>query len=77
MRPILEEFDATGIPYVCGRRAIFLLSREGLDITALLETIANPRNEIALLTVLRSHWWASSDEALLRLRLLATRSRAG
>ena len=39
---------------MCGRRQSFLLSREGLDITALLETIANPRNEIALITVLRS-----------------------
>jgi ATP-dependent exoDNAse (exonuclease V) beta subunit len=72
MRPILDEFDARGIPYVCGRRQSFLLSREGLDIAALLETIANPRNEIALVTVLRSALVGVIDEALLRLRLLAS-----
>jgi ATP-dependent exoDNAse (exonuclease V) beta subunit len=77
MRPILEEFDAKGIPYVCGRRQSFLLSREGLDLTALLETIANPRNEIALVTVLRSALVGVSDEALLQLRLLATTVASG
>ena len=71
MRPILEAFERAGIPYVCGRRQSFLLSREGLDITALLHTIANPRNSIALATVLRSGLVGISDEALLRLRLLA------
>jgi ATP-dependent exoDNAse (exonuclease V) beta subunit len=71
MRPILDEFGARGIPYVCGRRQSFLLSREGLDLTALLETIANPRHEIALVTVLRSALVGVSDEALLRLRLAA------
>lgn len=77
MRPILEEFDAKGIPYVCGRRQSFLLSREGRDITALLETIANPRNEIALITVLRSALVGVSDETLLRLRLLAASVSGG
>ncbi len=70
MRPILAAFDRAGIPYVCGRRQSFLLAREGLDITALLHTIANPRNSIALATVLRSGLVGISDEALLRLRLL-------
>jgi ATP-dependent exoDNAse (exonuclease V) beta subunit len=77
MRPILDEFDAQGIPYVSGRRQSFLLSREGLDITALLETIANPRNEIALVTVLRSALVGVSDEALLRLRLMASSLASG
>jgi ATP-dependent helicase/nuclease subunit A len=77
MRPILDEFGARGIPYVCGRRQSFLLSREGLDLTALLETIANPRNEIALVTVLRSALVGVSDEALLRLRLLAVSVSGG
>ncbi len=70
MKPILEAFDDANIPYVCGRRQSFLLSREGLDITALLHTIANPRDGIALATVLRSPLVGIGDEALLRLRLL-------
>jgi ATP-dependent exoDNAse (exonuclease V) beta subunit len=77
MRPILDEFDARGIPYVSGRRQSFLLSREGLDLTALLETIASPRNEIALVTVLRSALVGVGDEALLRLRLAASSLSGG
>ncbi len=71
MKPILEAFNRANIPYVCGRRQSFLLSREGLDITALLHIIANPRNSIALATVLRSDLVGIGDEALLRVRLLA------
>lgn len=71
MKPILDAFNRAEIPYVCGRRQSFLLSREGLDITALLHTIANPRDGIALATVLRSNLVAAGDEALLRIRLLA------
>ncbi|HWF08410.1 MAG TPA: UvrD-helicase domain-containing protein [Bryobacteraceae bacterium] len=71
MKPILRAFDQAGIPYVSGRRQSFLLSREGRDITALLHTIANPRDTIALATVLRSPLASLGDEALLRIRLLA------
>ena len=71
MRPVLEAFNAGNIPYVCGRRQSFLLAREGLDITALLHTIANPRDGISLATVLRSNLVGVGDEALLRIRLLA------
>ncbi len=71
MKPILEAFNNAGIPYVSGRRQSFLLSREGRDITALLHTIANPRDGIALSTVLRSPLVGLGDEALLRTRLLA------
>ena len=70
MRPILEVFTQAGIPFVCGRRQSFLLSREGMDITALLHTVANPRDAIALATVLRSAFAGVSDQALLRLRLM-------
>jgi ATP-dependent helicase/nuclease subunit A len=70
MEPILEAFDHAGIPYVCGRRQSFLLSRIGLDITALLHTIANPRDGIALATVLRSTLVGIGDEALLRIKLV-------
>ena len=71
MKPILSEFDRAGIPYVCGRRQSFLASREGLDIAALLSTIANPQDGVALATVLRSPLVGLSDEALLRARLAA------
>ncbi len=71
MLPILAAFERAGIPYVCGRRVSYLLSREGLDITALLHTIANPRDSISLATVLRSPLVRISDEGLLRLRLSA------
>ena len=77
MKPILEAFNRANIPYVCGRRQSFLLSREGLDITNLLHTIANPRNGIALAAVLRSGLVGLSDEALLRLRLLGNSLSGG
>jgi ATP-dependent helicase/nuclease subunit A len=71
MPPILAAFERAGIPYVCGRRESFLVSRLGLDIIALLKTIANPGDSISLATLLRSPLVGISDEALLRLRLLA------
>lgn len=70
MQPILDEFEAAGIPYVCGRRQSFLLSREGLDIRALLHVVVNPRDGIALATVLRSPLVGLRDETLLHLRFL-------
>ncbi|HVW84135.1 MAG TPA: UvrD-helicase domain-containing protein, partial [Bryobacteraceae bacterium] len=77
MQPVLGEFDRLGIPYVCGRRQSFLLSREGLDTIALLRVVANPRESIALATVLRSTLIGNSDEALLRLRLLGNSLTGG
>ncbi len=77
MPSILDAFDRTGIPYVCGRRQSFLLSREGLDITALLSTISNPRDSISLATLLRGPLVGISDEGLLRIRLLAGSLTAG
>lgn len=67
MPPILAAFDRAGIPYVCGRRQSFLLSRIGFDITALLSVIANPRDQISLATLLRSPLVGVGDEALLHL----------
>ena len=77
MTPLLAAFQDAGIPFVCGRRQSFLLSREGLDITALLHVIANPRDTISLATVLRSDLVGISDEALLRLRLSASSINSG
>jgi ATP-dependent exoDNAse (exonuclease V) beta subunit len=71
MPAILAAFERAGIPSVCGRRESFLLSREGLDIAALVSVIANPRDSISLTTVLRGPLVGVSDETLLRLRLAA------
>ena len=77
MEPILDAFNRTGIPYVSGRRVSFLVSREGRDITALLHVIANPRDSISLVTLLRSPLVGLSDEALLSLRLAADSVTSG
>jgi ATP-dependent exoDNAse (exonuclease V) beta subunit len=77
MPAILAAFDRAGIPSVCGRRESFLLSREGLDITALISVIANPRDSISLAAVLRGPLVGVSDETLLRLRLAAAKSLTG
>ncbi len=77
MKPILFEFDSRRIPYVCGRRQSFLVSREGRNIAALLATLANPLDTVSLTTVLRSDLIGLSDEALLRIRLLAKNVAAG
>lgn len=77
MKPILAIFDEANIPYVCGRRDSVLTSREGRDLAALLHAVSNPRDTVALATVLRSPLVGLSDEALLRLRLLANSLSGG
>src|SRR6185312_11310815 len=62
---------------VCGRRDSVLMSREGRDLAALLHAVSNPRDTVALATVLRSPLVGLSDEALLRLRLLANSLSGG
>ena len=61
-------FDEAGIPYVVNRGKGFYETREVNDLTHLLRTIANPRDEISLAAVLRSPLAMVSDEALLGLR---------
>ena len=77
MTPILNAFDRAGIPYVSGRRQSYLLSREGLDIRALLSVIANPRDSISLAALLRGPFVGVSDDGLLRLRVLANSFTSG
>ena len=62
-------FDAAGIPYVVNRGRGFYGSREVNDLTHLLRTIANPRDEVSLAVVLRSPLVGASEEALLRLKM--------
>jgi ATP-dependent helicase/nuclease subunit A len=65
-----QAFDESGIPYLVNRGRGFYDTREVNDLTHLLRSIANPRDEISLATVLRSPLVAVSDEALLELRVL-------
>ena len=48
MEPVLRALEARGIPYVCGRRQSYLMSRDGRDMSALVALLANPRDEISL-----------------------------
>lgn len=63
-------FDQAGIPYLVNRGKGFYETREVNDLTHLLRTIANPRDEISLAAVLRSPLVGASDEALLRLKVM-------
>ncbi len=65
-------FEKAGIRYVQSRKRGFLQTREALDLTHLLRTIANPRDEISLAVVLRSPFVALSDESILRLETVAS-----
>ena len=66
-----DAFEQAGIPYKQSRKRGFLQTREALDLTHLLRTIANPRDEISLTVVLRSPLVRLSDEGILRLDALA------
>jgi len=63
-------FDEAGLPYLVNRGKGFFETREVNDLTHLLRTIANPRDEISLATVLRSPLVAVSDQALLGLKVM-------
>ncbi|HUI53588.1 MAG TPA: UvrD-helicase domain-containing protein [Bryobacteraceae bacterium] len=63
-------FDEAGLPYLVNRGRGFYEAREVNDLTHLLRTIANPRDEISLAAVLRSPLVAVSDEALLGLKVM-------
>jgi ATP-dependent exoDNAse (exonuclease V) beta subunit len=64
-----EVFEAFGIPHLVNHGKGFYVGREVNDLTHLLRTIANPRDEMSLAVVLRSPLVEVSDEVLLRLKL--------
>ncbi len=68
--PLVTAFDQLGIPHVISRPKGFFAIREILDITHLLRTVSNPRDEIATAALLRSPMVGVSDESLFRLKLL-------
>lgn len=67
LHPVLEAFRATGIPFqVQGERSYFQ-RREIVEAQALLRTVLQPRDRLALVTLLRTAWVGVPDAALLPL----------
>ena len=65
-----RAFEEAGIPYLLNQGKGFFETREVIDLTALLNAIDNPRDEISLAVALRSPFAGVSDEALLRLKTI-------
>jgi ATP-dependent helicase/nuclease subunit A len=63
-----HAFEQAGIPYLLNQGKGFFETREVLDLSHLLRTISNPRDEISLAAVMRSPLAGISDEALMRLK---------
>ncbi len=63
-----EALSAQGIPVAPGRGGNLLATREAKDGNILLRFLANPQDDIALVAVLRSPFFAISDRILFQLR---------
>lgn len=63
-----EALTAIGIPVAPGRGGNLLATREAKDAGALLRFLANPRDDIALVAVLRSPFFTISDRLLYQIR---------
>jgi ATP-dependent helicase/nuclease subunit A len=63
-----EALAALGIPVAPGGGGNLLATREAKDATALLRFLANPRDDLALVAVLRSPFFAASDRLLFQVR---------
>jgi ATP-dependent helicase/nuclease subunit A len=63
-----EALAALGIPVAPGGGGNLLATREAKDATALLRFLANPRDDLALVAVLRSPFFALSDRFLFQVR---------
>ena len=63
-----EALAARGIPVAPAGGGNLLATREAKDGMALLRFLANTRDDIALVAVLRSPWFAISDRLLYQLR---------
>ena len=63
-----EALAAIGIPVAPAGGGNLLATREAKDATALLRFLANPRDDIALVAVLRSPFFALSDRLLFKVR---------
>lgn len=65
----LEAFERAGIPAALTESGSLLEERMVRDLRALLQVVANPRDDIALAAALRSPLFRWSDSDLARLRL--------
>ena len=63
-----EALRAIGVPVAPAGGGNLLATREAKDATALLRFLANPRDDLALVAVLRSPFFAVSDRLLYQLR---------
>ena len=63
-----EALRAVGVPVASAGGGNLLATREAKDATALLRFLANPRDDLALVAVLRSPFFAVSDRLLYQLR---------
>lgn len=63
-----QAFEAAGIPYVVNMGKGFYETTEVKDLSQLLRTVANPRDEISLAGVLRSPLVGVSDDGLMALK---------
>jgi ATP-dependent exoDNAse (exonuclease V) beta subunit len=65
-----QAFEEARIPYVVNMGKGFYETAEVKDLTQLLRTVANPRDEVSLAAVLRSPLVAVSDESLLAVKAM-------
>jgi len=63
-----EALSAIGIPVAPAGGGNLLATREAKDANALLRFLANPQDDIALVAVLRSPFFAISDRLLFKIR---------
>lgn len=63
-----QALSALGIPVAPAGGGNLLATREAKDVIALLRFLANPEDDIALIAVLRSPWFALSDRLLYQIR---------
>ena len=63
-----EALASMGIPVVAGGGGNLLATREAKDASSLLRFLANPQDDIALVALLRSPFFAVSDRLLLEAR---------
>lgn len=63
----LRAFQEAGVPYVVARDRSYFRRREVLDAAALVRTVLDPLDALALATVLRAAWVGVPDAGLLRL----------
>lgn len=64
-----EALERFGIPCVVTRGRNFFEAPEALDLTNWLRVMENPKNEIALMGLLRSPFFGVPDEELMRMRM--------